>query len=223
MLTHGDEPVAGYTLLCHGHQPKEEAKVECKKCGRERCEREKDFDGCVAHEPGAKICHAHDCAPKEEAKGERCAKCGGSTFVYDPTQKEISGGQTFNKLVRCPSCSVPKTCSTCGGNIGGEFAGCSCPTPTNPKKEDWEEEFDKKFKILGLGGLYKVPTRWMTDIKSFLSSLLAEARREQQGEFKRLKEISNRNARMIELMADGYTYDQAFKALDRVKPESRKE
>ncbi len=88
----------------------------------------------------------HPCQPREEAKGERCA-------CWPKSKEDVACRHYINAVA------------------SGEK-----PTPTNPKKEDWEEAFDLLYGYEGDGRTISFVSE---SIKDSIRHLLAEARREQ--------------------------------------------
>ena len=153
------------------------------------------------------FCHGHQ--PKEEVKGERCGheSCEGGEHVHYRDDGSVEEREP-------------------------------CPSSTNPKKEDWEEEFDKEFPLKSDKTVYHgfnqlTPKK----LKSFISRLLAEARREG------VKDATDKlwhallfgsSCHQVKIEgASSYpcvccaasvkAVGEAIDLLDRVKPESRKE
>ena len=159
----------------------------CVECGKEKCPFKEHDAICFQKD----YCHTPPCQPKEEAKGERCEKCG-----------QI----------------LPRS----GINIK---VTCGCSLPTNPKKEDWEEEFDDKFHNEDWSYFQDDPNNIEDNviaIKSFISLLLAEADLKARREQHRLDVEAVENAERLKEGRSLLVQD-ALSALDRVKPESRKE
>ena len=203
----------------------------CSTCGKEKCEPSiknpgfgLHFEDCAGLS-SSRFCHGHQ--PKT------CEKCG-----KEPCRLWMTGCEGYCCKAHRPSSCQPKEeakgerCEIFCEIHSPETCGCSRPclthTPTNPKSEDWEEKdlkkaLDEAFKNLPAGVFYghHSDVAWSIAhaLAPLLSRQLAEARREQH----RLTCEAVEKA-----MSDDH--DGSFvparvvrTALDRVKPESRKE
>ncbi len=191
------------TDICHC-QPKEEAKAKC-------CDKQFVWSG--GEGTSHYCCNVHCCVPvqpKEEAKGERCEKCG-LRLVY---------GDARNAF---------KPASYCNG-------ACA---PTNPKKEDWEAhkwegDFRRLYRKWDLPMIPNGTVDHSSKYIEFISRLLAEARREGVKDAtdklwhallfgSSCHQVKIEGASSYPCVCCAASVKAVGEAIDRVKPESRKE
>ena len=218
-----------YDFFCHGHQPK-----TCETCDGNKIVTKEGVDprvyfSCPTCQP--KECPAcdlfmkngHVCQPKEEARGGT-GGAGHMSGVHNiPVPKEEAKGERCepSDLKNCTICYDKKCVCQCSVCVTFRL-----PTPTNPKKEEQElkKALDEAFKNLPAGVFYghHSDVAWSIAhaLAPFFSRLLAEARREQHG--LAVAEVERTKHELV-LTNGAQVFKACLSALDRVKPESRKE
>ncbi len=198
---------------------------KCDTCGKEECEIHLDLHA-LPQACRAIFCHGHS--------EDKCKTCGGWGFVEKHIASCERDGCDGTCRRPCPSCKPEDKTEKCEFNSTYTAIECghtrcrerwdSNPTPDARKGEEWEKEFDEVFLFEdGRVDCYSDP------LKAFISRLLAEARREQH-DMDKLAVKNRKDDGCLPIHEHGKdcniwcrNMDAALSALDRVKPESRKE